>query len=80
MNYLEFLHRMLGVASASGLPYAQIGQIAVELILKLKAHTGMTTEQLMEQAGITIDENTKWLTEDLVRLEEEIIKIDPPIE
>lgn len=40
----------------------------IELIAHMKAQSGKTTEQILDEAGTTLAENDRKLLEDLVRL------------
>ena len=69
MNYAELIQGLLPVAAAAGVPHTELVGIAVGLIAKIQEHSSLSTEQIIEQAGITLDENKAALLADLVRLQ-----------
>ena len=46
-----------------------LAQIAAELIQRIKSQGNMTTEQILDRAGVTLDDNKRMLLEDLERLQ-----------
>lgn len=54
------------VPAAGGAP--EIVAAVANLIKYIKEQSGMTTDQILERAGATLDENEKMLLEDQIRL------------
>jgi hypothetical protein len=46
-----------------------LAPIALELIQRIKSQGNLTTEQILDRAGVTLDETKKMLLEDLERLQ-----------
>lgn len=47
----------------------ELAGIALKLIQQIKAQTGMTTEQILDHAGVTLEKNKQKLLEDMERLQ-----------
>ena len=71
MDWIRLITTLLQIVPVPGASQAAIfGPIVLDLIQRIKSQSGMTTEQIFERAGITLDENKKMLLEDLDRLRE----------
>jgi len=46
-----------------------LAEIAMKLIQQIKAQTGMTTEQILDHAGVTLEKNKQKLLDDMERLQ-----------
>lgn len=69
MDWMTIIVNLLPLVPAPGVGQATIlAQLALELITRIKSQTGMTTEQIFERAGLTLEENKRMLLEDLERL------------
>lgn len=69
-KYLAIGKGVLDVASKF-VPEAAMGETVIELIQKIRQQTGMSTEELLNRAGATLDDNHKQLVVDLERLKGE---------
>jgi hypothetical protein len=47
----------------------ELAGIALKLIQQIKAETGMTTEEILDHAGVTLEKNKQKLLEDMERLQ-----------
>ncbi len=67
---MTIIVNLLPLVPAPGAGQATVlAQLALELIGRIKSQTGMTTEQIFERAGLTLEENKRMLLEDLERLQ-----------
>jgi hypothetical protein len=75
MNNLLALLTQLAPLAATFAPGAgQISLIAVavaNLIAYIQQQSGMTTDQILERAGVTLDDNERMLLEDQIRLQDQ---------
>ena len=70
MDWLTIITNLLPlVPGAAGNQATALAPIALELIQRIKSQTGMTTEEILDRAGATLDENKKMLLEDLEKLQ-----------
>lgn len=74
MDWLAIINNLLplipGASSSSAVGDATaLAQIAFDLIQRIKSQSGMTTEQILDRAGVTLDDNKRMLLEDLERLQ-----------
>ena len=70
MDWLTIITNLLPlVPGAAGSQATALAPIALELIQRIKSQTGMTTEEILDRAGATLDENKKMLLEDLEKLQ-----------
>jgi hypothetical protein len=73
VNKLLTLLTQLAPLAASFVPgageIAAIAAIVAQLIAYIKQQSGMTTDQILDRAGVTLDENEKELLADLARLQ-----------
>ena len=70
MDWLTIITNLLPlVPGAAGNQATALAPIALDLIQRIKSQTGMTTEEILDRAGATLDENKKMLLEDLERLQ-----------
>ena len=68
MDWLSIIKALLPLVPVPGV--AEVGplaDIAAQLIKHIKAQSGKTTAQILEEAGITLDENDQMLLEDLAK-------------
>jgi hypothetical protein len=70
MDWLEISKDLLGFAQTLGVPGAQYGQVALSLIEVIKSQSGMSTEDILARAGVTLDANKIMLLQDLERLKD----------
>ena len=68
-TYLKIGKGVLDVA-AKFIPEAALGEHVIDLILAVKAQTGMSTEEIIAQTDVVLGENEKMIAEDLIRLRE----------
>ena len=70
MDWLTIITNLLPlVPGQAGNQATALAPIALELIQRIKSQTGMTTEEILDRAGATLDENKRMLLEDLERLQ-----------
>ena len=70
MDWLTIITNLLPlVPGSAGNQATALAPIALELIQRIKSQTGMTTEEILDRAGATLDENKRMLLEDLERLQ-----------
>ena len=70
MDWLTIITNLLPlVPGTAGNQATALAPIALELIQRIKSQTGMTTEEILDRAGATLDENKRMLLEDLERLQ-----------
>lgn len=74
MDWLTIITNLLPlIPSAGGTGVAgqatALAPIAADLIQRIKSQGNLTTEQILERAGVTLDENKKMLLEDLEKLQ-----------
>ena len=73
MDWLTIITNLLplipGAGGAGGSQAIALAQIAADLIQRIKSQTGMTTEEILDRAGVTLDQNKQMLLEDLARLQ-----------
>lgn len=70
MDWLTIITNLLPlIPGQSGNQATALAPIALELIQRIKSQSGMTTEQILDRAGVTLDENKKMLLEDLAKLQ-----------
>jgi len=70
MDWMTIITNLLPLVPATGSAgqATVLAQLALELITRIKSQTGMTTEQIFERAGLTLEQNKLMLLEDLERL------------
>ena len=69
MDWMTIITNLLPLVPAPGAGQATVlASLALELIARIKSQTGMTTEQIFERAGLTLEDNKRKLLEDLERL------------
>lgn len=71
MDWLQIIQSLLPLAEQTvpGLAEdAALIQIAIQLIERIKSQSGMTTDQIIDRAGLTLAENKIKLAEDTARL------------
>lgn len=66
-NLLPLIPGVGGSGTAS--QATALAQIAAELIQRIKSQGNLTTQQILDRAGVTLDENKRMLLEDLERLQ-----------
>ena len=70
MDWLTIITNLLPlVPGQAGNQATALAPIALDLIQRIKSQTGMTTEEILDRAGATLDENKRMLLEDLERLQ-----------
>lgn len=73
MDWLTIITNLLplipGASGAGGGQALALAQVAADLIQRIKSQTGMTTEEILDRAGVTLDQNKQMLLEDLARLQ-----------
>lgn len=73
MDWLTIITNLLplipGAGGAGGGQAMALAQVAADLIQRIKSQTGMTTEEILDRAGVTLDQNKQMLLEDLARLQ-----------
>jgi len=70
VDWLTIITNLLPlVPGSAGNQATALAPIALELIQRIKSQTGMTTEEILDRAGATLDENKRMLLEDLERLQ-----------
>ena len=70
-NLLTLLTQLAAIAAqfvpaAGGVP--EIAAAVASLIKYIQQQSGMTTDEILTRAGVTLDENEKMLLEDQIRL------------
>lgn len=68
MDWLTIIGILLPLIPAGG-QTTELAEIALKLIQQIKAQNGKTTEQILDQAGITLGANKRKLLADLERLQ-----------
>lgn len=69
MDWMTIIINLLPLVPAPGAGQATVlAQVALDLITRIKSQSGMTTDQIFERAGLTLEENKRMLLEDLERL------------
>ena len=71
MDWLQILQSLLPLAEQTvpGLAEdAALVNIALQLIQRIKSQSGMTTDQIIDRAGLTLAQNKIKLAEDTARL------------
>ena len=69
MDWMTIIVNLLPLVPAPGAGQATVlAQIAFELIQRIKSQSNMTTEQILERAGLTLEANKLMLLEDMERL------------
>jgi hypothetical protein len=72
MNWLTIIQSLLPLlaqnAGGQGADAAELAEIALKLIERIKSQSGMTTEQILDRAGLTLQQNKIKLAEDMARL------------
>jgi hypothetical protein len=68
VNWLQILTALLPLVPV-GAEASALAPIVIELIQRIKSQSNMTTQQILDRAGITLDENKRMLLEDLERLQ-----------
>lgn len=73
MEWIEIITSLLKLLPVKGVDQiaddaATFGPIVADLITRITSQSGMTTEEIFQRAGVTLDDNKKMLLEDLVRL------------
>ena len=69
MDWLTIITNLLPLLPIGGGEATALAQVAAELIQRIKSQTGMTTDEILDRAGVTLDENKRMLLEDLERLQ-----------
>ena len=70
LDWLTIITNLLPlVPGPAGNQATALAPIALDLIQRIKSQTGMTTEEILDRAGATLDENKRMLLEDLERLQ-----------
>lgn len=70
MDWLTIITNLLPLIPIGGGGEATaLAQVAAELIQRIKSQSGMTTDEILDRAGVTLDENKRMLLEDLERLQ-----------
>jgi hypothetical protein len=71
MDWLQIIQSLLPLAEQTVPGIAEdaaLIQIAIQLIERIKSQSGMTTDQIIDRAGLTLAENKIKLAEDTARL------------
>jgi hypothetical protein len=69
MEWITLITNLLQLVPVPGASQAAVfAPIVLDLIAQIKSQTGMTTEQILDRAQVTLDENKRMLLEDLDRL------------
>jgi hypothetical protein len=72
MDWLTIIQSLLPLlaenAGGKGADAAELGDIALKLIQRIKSQSGMTTQQILDRADLTLAENKIKLAEDRARL------------
>ena len=74
MDWLTIITNLLPLipganSSGTAAQATALAQIAAELIQRIKSQSNLTTEQILDRAGVTLDDNKRMLLEDLERLQ-----------
>jgi hypothetical protein len=67
LGILPLLAPLLQLVSGGGAA-PEIVAAVLAMIKYIKEQTGMTTDEILERAGVTLDKNEKMLLEDKIRL------------
>jgi hypothetical protein len=71
MDWLQIIQSLLPLAEQTVPGFAEdaaLIQIALQLIERIKSQSGMTTDQIIDRAGLTLAENKIKLAADTARL------------
>jgi uncharacterized membrane protein YgcG len=72
MDWLSIIESLLPLlaenAGGAGSDAAELGEIALKLIQRIRSQSGMTTEQIIDRADLTLAQNKIKLAEDRARL------------
>jgi hypothetical protein len=69
MDWMTIIVNLLPLVPAPGATQATVlAQIAFDLIQRIKSQSNMTTEQILDRAGLTLEKNKLMLLEDMERL------------
>jgi uncharacterized membrane protein YgcG len=72
MDWLSIIQSLLPLlaenAGGPGADAAELGDIALKLIQRIQSQSGMTTPQILDRAGLTLQQNKIRLAEDMARL------------
>lgn len=72
MDWLTIIQSLLPLlaenAGGPGADAAELGDIALKLIQRIKSQSGMTTQQIIDRADLTLARNKIKLAEDRARL------------
>ncbi len=73
MEWLAIISSLLPLLPGGGGAQTQmameLAKIVLKLIQQIKEQTGMSTEQILDRAGVTLESNKQKLLADLARLE-----------
>lgn len=69
MNWLDILTALLPLVPDPGGEAAVLAPIVLQLIQRIRSQSNMTTDEILQRAGVTLDENKRMLLEDLERLQ-----------
>ena len=72
MNFVDLIQGLLPLVSqvAPGTTQAtMLATAAINIIKLIQSQSNMTTDEILQRAGTTLDENEKMLIADLVRLQ-----------
>lgn len=68
MDWLSIIQALLPLVPVPGAAQAEeLAIIAAKLIAYIKSQKGMTTDQILDRAGVTLDETQQMLLEDLAK-------------
>lgn len=69
MDWLSIIQALLPLVPGSGAAAEaeELAIIAAKLIAYIKSQKGMTTDQILDRAGVTLDETQQMLLEDLAK-------------
>lgn len=71
MDWITIIESLLPLVAQNvpgGAEDIALAQIALELIKRIKSQSGMTTDQIIDRAGLTLAQNKIKLAEDTARL------------
>lgn len=71
MDWLTIIESLLPLLSEQGgavADSAELGEIAIKLIHRIQSQSGMTTQQILDRADLTLAQNKIKLAEDMARL------------
>ena len=72
MNFVDLIQGLLPLVSQVAPGTAQatmLATAAINIIKLIQSQSNMTTDEILQRAGTTLDENEKMLIADLVRLQ-----------